>query len=138
MLISNLKNAATLQHSIEIQEKQLESKILELKEHIKKAQEDYGKSNTIRALKKEYNKDFYATKILLLIDEEFIGTKYFMGMTYFWGQTDYKHALRDLSWNESRKLHDLCIKNNISIAGEKVNKKFDNFIKPYLLKMKRI
>lgn len=59
-----------------------------------------------------------ATKSLLSYDQKNIGTKKYLGMSYWWHhQTAYKHALRELNPSQNKTLHDHLIANGVDVIG---------------------
>lgn len=53
---------------------------------------------------------------LMEIDEQFIGTKHYIGVAFFWNY-EYRHYLRDTSTAKRQKVHRLFMEENLDVAG---------------------
>ena len=49
-----------------------------------------------------------ATHELFKLDDTFVGTPNYMGLTYFWDM-EYKHLLRDATISQRRKIHNKAL-----------------------------
>ncbi len=54
---------------------------------------------------------------LLALDDSLVGTKDYLGYTYFWS-TEYKHYLRDATNVERKKVHKAFLKAGLDVSGE--------------------
>jgi len=52
---------------------------------------------------------------LKLIDKKFLGTPDYMGMEWFW-HYDYRHYLRDASYETRKKVHDALIEVDLPLS----------------------
>lgn len=57
------------------------------------------------------------TKKLLELDNSLVGTKDYMGYTYFWS-CEYKHALRDASYAQRQKVHNALLDAGLDVSAE--------------------
>jgi hypothetical protein len=58
-----------------------------------------------------------ATTALLKLDDKFIGTPDYMGVTYFWAY-EYRHWLRDSTYYRRRLVHSKFLKAGLAVDGE--------------------
>jgi len=57
------------------------------------------------------------TEKLLALDNSLVGTKDYLGYTYFWS-TEYKHYLRDATNIERKRVHKEFLKLGLDVGGE--------------------
>ena len=57
-----------------------------------------------------------ATKALMSLDNSFVGTESYMGMSYFW-PTDFKHLLRDATYAKRRRVHALVLAAGVPVQA---------------------
>lgn len=57
-----------------------------------------------------------ATKALMSLDNSFVGTESYMGMSYFW-PTDFKHELRDATYAKRRRVHALVLAAGVPVQA---------------------
>ncbi len=58
-----------------------------------------------------------ATQALYDLDNSFVGTENYMGLTYFWAY-EYRHYLREASMPIRRKIHNTFLKLGMDVGGE--------------------
>lgn len=69
-----------------------------------------------------------ATNALIALDDTFVGTKNYMGITYFWNH-EYRHLFRD-NRRHWIKIHTAFMKNNLLVDGQ--SDKHLEIIKKYI------
>lgn len=55
-----------------------------------------------------------ATKALMELDDTYVGTKNYMGLTYFWAY-DYRYPMRDASVALRKKIHAKLLKAGLEV-----------------------
>ena len=60
------------------------------------------------------------SRALLKLDQTFVGTADYMGLTYFWAY-GYRHYLRDATPLQRQKVHHSFLKANLELDGESEN-----------------
>ena len=58
-----------------------------------------------------------ATKALMDLDDSFINTPHYMGITYFWAY-EYRHYMRDLTIAKRKQVHAKLLKFGLDVSGE--------------------
>ena len=53
---------------------------------------------------------------IIALDETYVGTPSYLGVAYFWGQ-EGKHAMRDASYAQRRRIHKKFIEENLELTG---------------------
>ena len=61
---------------------------------------------------------FEATRHLLALDKNFIGTEDYLGLAYFWKSCDFKWCLRETSIAKRKKIHRLWLRENLPMTCE--------------------
>jgi hypothetical protein len=69
-----------------------------------------------------------ATKALMDLDDSYVGTKNYMGITYFWA-SDYKFYLRHQTIAQRRKIHHALLKAGLEV--DKVSSEHEAIIKRF-------
>jgi hypothetical protein len=57
-----------------------------------------------------------ATEALLKLDETFVGTPNYLGITYFW-HYNFRHYLRDTGCKSRVKIHNAFLKAGLDVGG---------------------
>tara|TARA_R110000803_G_scaffold166766_1_gene230082 strand:- start:423 stop:674 length:252 start_codon:yes stop_codon:yes gene_type:complete len=58
-----------------------------------------------------------ATSALIKLDETFIGTPHYLGVTYFWAH-EYRHYLRSTSYSVRRRIHKKLMSEGLGVSEE--------------------